>query len=373
MDKMQIPYIYLKRETNFIHKELLQGVEQVIDSGWFLNGNELQNFETEFSNYCGTKACVGTGNGLDALKIILLAYKQMHGWNDGDEVIVPAHTFIASALSIVQAGLKPVFCDVRQEDYLLNAQKLSAKITPKTKAVVAVHLYGKLCDMPAIKQIASQYNLKIIEDAAQAHGATDIQGLKAGNIGDAAAFSFYPTKNLGALGDAGAIVTNDLALANLCRKIANYGQTIKYQHDYVGVNSRMDEIQAAILRAKLSHLDENNSLRAKIAHRYLNNIQNPCIHLPYQGKVVSNTVWHIFPIFCTHRDQLQNYLRSRGIDTLIHYPIPPHLQKAFIEYNTQSFPMAEKICKEELSIPLYPSLSNEEIEYIIQTINQFVC
>ena len=370
---MNIKYLDLTKITQSFEPELSHRIQSVVRSGWFLLGEETRVFEKSFANYCGVRHCIGTGNGLDALKIILMAYKQIYQWRDNDEVIVPAHTFIASAESIVQSGLRPVFCDISPDDYLLNAKNLELLITPNTRAVICVHLYGKLCDVDAIIDIARRHHLKVIEDAAQAHGAKNVSGQRAGSMGDAAAFSFYPAKNIGALGDAGAIVTNDEELALTARQIGNYGQSKKYYHLRQGVNSRMDEIQAAVLSLKLDRLDKDNRTRQQIAVHYFEGINNPHVMLPYKGVFTSDSVYHVFPVFCEQRDLLQCYLADAGIETIIHYPVLPNKQEAFKAYNQQHFPVAEKISVQELSIPLHPQLNNAEIQYIVNTINQFKC
>jgi len=373
MTDMDIKYLNLAKITQSFEPELSRRIQSVIKSGWFLLGDETRAFEEAFAAYCGVRHCVGTGNGLDALKIILTAYKQLYCWGDNDEVIVPAHTFIASAESIIQSGLKPVFCDVSPDNYLLDTNSIEALITPNTRAIICVHLYGKLCDVDTIMSIAQKNHLKVIEDAAQAHGAQNAHGHRAGSLGDAAAFSFYPAKNIGALGDAGAIVTNDDELALVARQIGNYGQSKKYYHQRQGVNSRMDEIQAAVLRLKLDRLDEDNHKRQQIAANYFESIKNPIVKLPYNGHFVKDSVYHVFPVFSEQRDRLQYYLACEGIETIIHYPVLPNKQEAFKAYSQQYFPVAEKICSQELSIPLHPQLNTNEIQYIVNTINRYTC
>ena len=370
---MVIKYNDILATTKSFEPELGEAIREVVSSGWFLLGKQVETFEEEFARFCNAAFCVGVGNGLDAMKIILMAYRQIEHWSEGDEVIVPAHTFIASAESIVQSGLTPVFCDVKEEDALIDCSKIEALITPKTRAVMCVHLYGKLCDHSALRRIVREHHLKLLEDAAQAHGARTEDGFCAGNIGDAAAFSFYPTKNLGALGDGGAIVTSNEELSNVCRQIANYGQTEKYRHEYKGVNSRLDEIQAAVLKLKLKRLEQDNAVRKEIARYYFGKIRNPYIRLLYNGEYQQDSVYHIFPLLSPKRDELKRYLASAGIGTLIHYPVPPYKQTAFKEWNDLSRPVAEQISRQEISIPLHPFLTTREREYIVNTINLFQC
>ena len=364
-----IKYCDLKKITEIYEPQLSEAANRVIKSGWYILGNEVKNFEQEFAQYCGCNHCIGTGNGLDALTIIMLAYKKLGIMQDGDEVIVPANTYIASILSILQAGLKPVLCEPSWESCNINPEKIEELITPRTKAIMAVHLYGRCADIPKIEQIAKKHSLKIIEDSAQAHGAT-INGKRTGSLGDAAGFSFYPGKNLGALGDGGAITTNDKALADTARAIANYGSQKKYVNIYRGVNSRLDEIQAAILSVKLKCLDKDNDRRRDIAERYNNEIKNPTIALP-QTCNREEHVYHIYPIFCKEREKLQKYLYENGIETLIHYPIPPHKQEALKEYNKHGFPITERIHCEELSLPCNPAMSDDEVTKVIKAINSF--
>lgn len=364
-----IKYCDLKKITEIYEPQLSEAANRVIKSGWYILGNEVKNFEQEFAQYCGCNHCIGTGNGLDALTIIMLAYKKLGIMQDGDEVIVPANTYIASILSILQAGLKPVLCEPSWESCNINPEKIEELITPRTKAIMAVHLYGRCAEIPKIHQTAKKHSLKIIEDSAQAHGAT-INGKRTGSLGDAAGFSFYPGKNLGALGDGGAITTNDKALADTARAIANYGSQKKYVNIYRGVNSRLDEIQAAILSVKLKSLDNDNDRRRDIAERYNNEINNPAITLP-QTRKREEHVYHIYPIFCRERDKLQKYLYENGVETLIHYPIPPHKQEALKEFNELELPITERIHCEELSLPCNPAMSDDEVTKVIEAINSF--
>ena len=365
---MIVPFLDLQKITESFEPQLSQAVNQVVTSGWYLNGEQNQYFEKEFSQYIGTDFCVGVGNGLDALTLILTAMKELYHWQDQDEVIVPALTFIATAEAISRAGLRPVFCEVN-EDFLLSTAHLPALITQATRAIVPVHLYGKVCDMVKIREIATTAHLKVIEDAAQAHGAS-LNGIKAGNWGDAAGFSFYPGKNLGALGDGGAVTTCDPELASYVRKLANYGAEKKYHHEVLGCNSRLDEIQAAVLRVKLPRLDEDNRRRRAIAAIYSAEIKNPALRIPYQGDT-TESVFHIYPIRTRNREALQSYLHQEGIETLIHYPIAVHQQTAYRQFNQQIFPMAENLAAEELSLPMSPLLTPEEALYIVEKINLY--
>lgn len=357
-----------------------QKIQQILDKGWFILGDEVRTFESSFAQYCGTKHCIGVGNGLDAITLIFKGYIQLGKLQKGDEVIVPANTYIASILGILQADLVPVLVEPKLETYNINPDLISAKITSKTKAILAVHLYGQLAEMDAINQIARKNNLIVVEDAAQAHGASSPLTPEGGikefekatplGAGGACAFSFYPGKNLAALGDAGAITTNDDDLAKILFAIRNYGSETKYQNDYIGVNSRLDELQAAFLNVKLPNLDQENKIRKAIAKRYLSEIKNKKIILPYYDGS-DNHVFHLFVIRTTNRIDLQNYLLENGIETLIHYPIPPHQQKALSGWNELSFPITEQIHQEVLSLPISPVITNNEVNYIIHILNQY--
>lgn len=349
--------------------ELKNAFERVLDSGWYIMGNELKQFEHEFRTYCGTKHCVGVANGLDALVLIIRAYKELNLFKSGDEIIVPSNTYIASILAISANDLVPILVEPDIATYNLDPNLLEAKITNKTKAILAVHLYGQLCNMKAIAAIAKKNNLKIIEDCAQAHGAT-INGRRAGSFGDAAGFSFYPGKNLGALGDAGAITTDDDQLATAVRALLNYGSHVKYQNLYKGVNSRLDELQAALLSVKLKHLDSETLIRRTIADSYLKNIKNSKLILPVEN-IQGSHVWHLFVIRTSHRDDLQRYLAENEIQTVIHYPIPPHKQEAYKELNNLSFPISEKIHNEVLSLPMSSVMTKEDVEKVIGILNKY--
>lgn len=366
---MQIPFLSLKDITDKYSDEIHEAALRVIDSGWYLQGKENNTFEEDYAKYIGSKYAVGCANGLDALIWIFRAYIELGIFAPGDEVIVPANTYIATILSISENGLIPVLVEPNIDTLQIDDNLIEEKITSKTKAICIVHLYGQCAYTDKIGQLCKKYNLKLIEDNAQAHGTT-FNGIKTGNLGDAAGHSFYPGKNLGALGDAGAVTTNDKALADAIRSLANYGSQKKYVFQYRGRNSRLDEIQAAILDVKLKHLDEDIELRRSVAKKYLSGIHNSKIKLPMINDFEQHS-FHIFTIFCDNRDILQKYLTEKGIGTNIHYPIPPHKQECYKEWNNLSFPITEKIHQTELSIPMSPCLSEEEIDYIIDCLNQF--
>ena len=369
-----IPFLNLKKINKQYEKEIKEAVNRVIDSGWYILGEEVKSFEEEFANYCGTKHCIGVGNGLDALKLIIRGYKELGTFKEGDEIIVPANTYIATILAVSEENLKPVLVEPELNTYNINPDLIEEKITEKTKAVMVVHLYGQTCEMEKIWNIAKKYNLKIIEDSAQAHGAR-YKDKKAGNLGDASGFSFYPGKNLGALGDGGAVTTNDKNLAEVIKAVRNYGSHKKYENLYKGINSRLDEIQAAVLRVKLKHLEDETSMRRKIADWYIKNINNNLIKLPLDKSIdvinYKNHVWHLFVIRTENRDKLQKYLQENGIQTLIHYPVPPHKQKAYKELNYLSLPITEKIHREVLSLPISPVQTLEDTKYIVEVINRY--
>ena len=364
-----IKYCDLKKINEAHSDGLNKAILRVAESGWYILGEECRTFEKHFSEYCGCRHCIGTGNGLDALTIILLAYKELGTMAEGDEVIVPANTYIATILAIISAGLKPVMCEPDINTYNIDPDKIESLITERTRAIMAVHLYGLVVEMDSITAVARKYSLKVIEDAAQAHGAL-YNGKHTGNLGDAAGFSFYPGKNLGALGDGGAITTNDSRLAEVARAIANYGSHKKYINLYKGVNSRLDEIQAAILDTKLKYLDNENRRRRAIAGRYINEIDNPHITLPVADKD-GNHVYHIFAVMTPERGRVEEHLRQAGIETLIHYPIPPHRQEALKEYQTQHYPITELIHNQELSLPCHPAMSDDDVAMVIKCVNSF--
>ncbi|MFW3326884.1 DegT/DnrJ/EryC1/StrS family aminotransferase [Aliarcobacter butzleri] len=364
-----IPFLDLKGLNAQYRDELIDACTKVIDSGWYVQGNECKEFEKEFAQYCGAKYAIGVANGLDALILILRAYKELGIMEDGDEVIVPSNTYIASILAISQNNLVPVLVEPDINTYLLDPSKIEEKITLKTKAILPVHLYGQTCEMDAINEIAKKYNLKVIEDSAQSHGAFFLDK-RSGNLGDASGFSFYPGKNLGALGDGGAVTTNDEELANTIKALGNYGSHKKYENLYKGTNSRLDEIQAAMLRIKLKYLDNEVGKRREIANYYLKNIKNENIILPVV-RAEDNHVWHLFVIRTNKRDELQKYLQDFGIQTLIHYPIPPHKQNAYSEWNNQNYPISEQIHDEVFSLPISGIQSFEDTTKIVQVLNDF--
>ena len=365
-----IHFLNLKKINQPFEAAFQKKMKQFLEGGWYVLGNEVKQFETDFANYCGTKHCIGVGNGLDALVLIFKAYIHLGKLQKGDEIIVPANTYIASILAVLQADLVPVLVEPLLETYNINPDDIEAKITSKTKAILPVHLYGQLAEMNAINAIAQKYNLLVVEDAAQAHGSQFLENEKAGNLSHAAAFSFYPGKNLGALGDAGAITTNDDALAAVLFSMRNYGSKVKYENKIIGVNSRLDELQAAFLNIKLKQLDSENEFRRSMARRYLSEIKNDKIIMP-TWDLSQNHVFHLFVIRTSNRIDLQNYLKENGIETMIHYPVPPHKQKALANWNTMSFPITEKIHKEVLSIPLNSGLKASEIQHIITTLNNY--
>lgn len=363
---MNVPFAIFDKMHEEIKDDALKTFEAVYDKQWFIGGEPCETFEKEFAAYCGAKYAVGCGNGLDALYLILKGYDI----GEGDEVIIPSHTFIATSLAVSYTGAKAVAVEVDEASYTINPALIEAAITPKTKAIIAVHLYGQAADMDPILDIAKRYNLKVIEDAAQAHGVY-YKGKKAGNLGDAAGFSFYPGKNLGAFGDAGAVVTSNEALAVKVRALGNYGSIKKYEHIYAGNNSRLDTLQAALLSLKLEHLDRWNSARKEIAQMYLEGIKNEKIQLPQI--VHGDHVWHLFVIRTADREGLMTYLTEKGIHTLIHYPTPIHLQKAYEAEGGQvgDYPIAEAIAKEVLSLPLFYGMTKEQVEYVVETINAY--
>ncbi|MCU4622094.1 DegT/DnrJ/EryC1/StrS family aminotransferase [Acinetobacter radioresistens] len=368
-----IPFLDLKNINQQYRNELIDACSRVIDSGWYIGGKELESFEKNFAEYCGTQFAIGVANGLDALILTLRAWKELGKLKDGDEVIVPSNTYIASILAITANNLTPVLVEPNISTYNIDPIKIKEAITAKTKVMLPVHLYGQLAAMPEIMQIAKQHNLLVLEDSAQSHGA-QIQGKKAGNWGDASGFSFYPGKNLGALGDAGAVTTNDAELATMLKALRNYGSHEKYKNLVPGVNSRLDEIQAAMLNVKLKYLDQETQHRRFIANLYLDGIKNPLIQLPLNGVSVETNerhVWHLFVIRSNQREALQQYLLDHGVQTLIHYPIPPHKQKAYKEWNNLSYPISEQIHRESLSLPMGPTLSVADAERIIALCNEF--
>lgn len=366
-----IKFLDLQKINAQYADELNKAAAEVIDSGWYLLGERVKRFETNLANYIDVKHAIGVANGLDALRLILKAYIELGFMKEGDEVIVPANTYIATILAITDNRLKPVLVEPDINTYNLDLDLIEEKITERTRAIMVVHLYGQVCWGSKLEELAKKYNLKIIEDNAQAIGA-EWNGIKTGALGDAAGLSFYPGKNLGALGDSGAVTTNDAQLAEVVRAIANYGSKVKYQNDYQGLNSRMDEIQAAFLDVKLKYLDGENRRRREVSHYYLNNIINPDIILPKvdrQALKAESHVWHLFVIRSSNRAKLQKYLSENGIQTLIHYPIPPHKQNAYRFWNEMRFLVTEKIHNEVLSLPISPLMSEEEVISVVEILN----
>ena len=362
---MNIPFSTLKNLHTELKDEIINKFNEIYNSGWFIQGKELREFEENFANYIGCKYCVGVGNGLDAIKLALLALDI----GPGDEIIVPSNTFIATVLAISQVGAKPILVDPDINTFNISTKNIEKYITNKTKAIIVVHLYGQSADMDEILKIINDNNLLLVEDCAQAHGAT-YKGKKVGSFGNIACFSFYPGKNLGALGDGGAVVTNNREYADKVRSLSNYGSYFKYQHIYKGINSRLDEIQAGFLNVKLKYIDKMNYERQKIARKYLNEIKNPKIILP-EIRLDRNHVWHIFAIRTEKRDELQNYLKEKNIDTVIHYPISIAKQQAYKDDNLNDLSDAELIANQELSLPLYYGMTDEEVDYVINVINKY--
>lgn len=350
--------------------DLKQVASDVIDSGWYLLGNRVQIFEEQLGNFCGAKNTIAVGNGLDALHLILRAYIEMGVMEEGDEVIVPSNTYIASILAISNNRLKPVLVEPDLDTYNLDSSRVETAITSRTKAIMVVHLYGRVCWSEQVEEIARKHNLKIIEDNAQAIGAK-WRDRRTGTLGDAAGFSFYPGKNLGALGDSGSVTTDDNQLAETVRALSNYGSKQKYENKYQGFNSRMDELQAAFLSVKLKTIDADNGKRREIANQYLREINNSDIILPYAPVDPEEHVWHLFVVRCLNRDRLQSYLREKGIQTLIHYPIPPHKQKAYESWNSRDYPISEKIHQEVLSLPIWPGMTEAIVSSVALALSKF--
>lgn len=364
-----IKFLDLKAVNEQYRLEINAAIQRVLDSGWYLLGEEVSSFEQEFADYCGAKHCIGVANGLDALILILMAYRELGIMQEDDEVIVPANTYIASILAISRAGLKPVLVEPDERTYNIDPNFIEPAITDRTRAIMAVHLYGQCADMDPINTIAKQHGLKVIEDAAQAHGAT-YRGRKTGSLGDAAGFSFYPGKNLGALGDGGAVTTDDPELAETIMALRNYGSQKKYHNKYKGMNSRLDELQAAILRVKLRHLDGDTDKRRQVAKAYLSGLksQSSGLTLPYVADY-GTPAWHLFVVRTPKRDELADRLSKQGIQTVIHYPIPPHKQEAYPELPHQSLPLTEAIHREVLSLPMGPVVDEEGVFRVIRAIS----
>lgn len=366
---MHVPFLDLKGINHEYAAQLKAACSRVIDSGWYIAGDELAQFESEFSAYCDSRFVIGVGNGFDALSLVLRAWKEQGKLSAGDEVIVQNNTFIATISAIVENDLVPVLVDADLATYNLDMTAVGAALSVKTRLILPVHLYGQLAPMPQIMALARQHDLLVLEDCAQAHGA-QLQRRKAGSWGDAAAFSFYPGKNLGALGDAGAVTTHDPELAKLVRALGNYGSSVKYRHDLPGINSRLDEIQAAMLRVKLKGLDADTQRRRLIAERYRAQIVNPIIRLPAVAEPGTH-VWHLFVVTCAWRDLLKAWLAERGIQTMIHYPLPIHHHQAYRHLASAATALSESLPHQILSLPLYPTLTEAEQDYVIESINQF--
>ncbi|MFR2395698.1 MAG: DegT/DnrJ/EryC1/StrS family aminotransferase [Parasutterella sp.] len=363
---MEVSFLDLKKINSRFSKDFEHVLQNTLDNGYYIGGGFNSQFSKAFADYCGVNYCLGVANGLDALKIILRALDI----GEGDEVIVPANTFVASVLAISEVGAIPVFVEPMTGAFNLDPYAIEEKISDRTKAIIAVHLYGQVAMMDEILEVAKKHQLRVIEDAAQAHGA-EYKGRKTGSLGDAAGFSFYPGKNLGCLGDGGCITTNDPKIFEKAKALANYGSDKKYHHIYKGYNSRLDELQAGFLLSKLPVLEQDNKVRQRIANRYLKEIKNKRVTLPPVPNNVSENVWHIFPVLVEEREDFRNYLSERGIQTLIHYPTPPNKQAAYKEFGSMSFPWTEKIHEEEVSIPISPVLTDEEVSYVIDTINSW--
>lgn len=370
-----IPFLSLKDVTGLHGEEIHQAVQRVVSSGWYLQGEENERFEKNYADYIGTKYCVGCANGLDALIWIFRAYIELGVMKAGDEVVVPANTYIATILALTENQLVPVFVEPKINTLEIDDDLIESKITDKTKAICIVHLYGRNAYTAKIANLCKQYHLKLIEDNAQAHGCKpNVENVKActtGSLGDAAGHSFYPGKNLGALGDGGAVTTNDPQLAETVRSLANYGSAKKYVFQYCGRNSRLDEIQAAVLNVKLKYLNDDNNHRKMVARYYIDHIKSPWVYLPDALPAESN-VFHLFPVLSPRRDELQEYLRQQGVGTLIHYPIPPHKQQCYQQWNDMRLPITEQIAAQELSLPISPYMTMEEADMVVQHINHFM-
>jgi dTDP-4-amino-4,6-dideoxygalactose transaminase len=370
---MKVPFLNLKEYNKRYEEDIRASMDRVLNSGWYLFGEEKESFEQEFADFLGTDHTIGVGSGLDALKIILKAYRKINGWEENDEIIVPANTFIASILSIMDVGLQPVLVEPDVQTYNIDPSLIEQKITDRTRAIMIVHLYGQNAYTQEISQLCDKYNLKLIEDAAQAHGAY-YQNKRVGSVGDAAAFSFYPGKNLGAMGDGGAICTCDQQLAECCRKLSNYGASSKYKYQYRGFNSRLDELQAAILRVKLEKLDGDNQRRREVADFYLHNIDNPKVILPKTGDSVLNDrshVWHLFVVRVKNREQFITHLKDCGVEASIHYPIAPNEQEGYPELNDFSLPITKQLHREVVSLPMSPVLDKEDLEHVVEAVESY--
>jgi len=366
-----IKFLDLHKINARFYYQFQEEFKSFLDSGYYILGQSVSDFETEFASFCGTKHCIGTSNGLDALTLIFKGFIELGKLSVGDEVIVPANTYIASILAIINSGLQPVFIEPNLDTFNLDASKIEELITPKTKAILMVHLYGQLCNVEAIASISTKHNLLVVEDAAQAHGALSENGLRAGNLSDAAGFSFYPSKNLGALGDAGAITTSHKDLFQVISKLRNYGSSVKYENELKGFNNRLDEVQAKFLSVKLKYLDTDNNIRQHIASKYLSEITNKDIKLPSLENNLKSHVWHVFVVLVKDRTHFGTYLKANNIQTLIHYPIPPHQQEALKEYNHLDFKITETIHNQCVSLPISPVLTMDEVSRVINVINKY--
>lgn len=365
-----IPFLNLGLINSKYREELLDAFARVVDSGWYILGSEVKAFEAEFAAYCDSQHCVGVSNGLDALTLILRSYRELGTLREGDEVVVPANTYIATILSITENRLKPLLVEPELDSYNLDPRLIESVLTPRTRAIMVVHLYGQAANMPAIMAVARDAGLKVVEDCAQAHGAA-LRGRQVGTLGDAAGFSFYPGKNLGALGDAGAVMTDDGQLAEVIRALRNYGSHAKYQNRYQGVNNRLDEVQAALLRVKLKYLADENRRRREITQRYRGGIRHPAIALPTVKEGEESHVWHLFVVRTPHRERLQEHLKARGVQTLIHYPIPPHRQSAYSDWGHLQYPITEEIHRTCLSLPVDISMTDEAIARVVEACNTY--
>lgn len=365
-----VNFLDLKSLNSKYRDGIITAITRVVDSGWYIMGKELSEFENEFANYNNVKHCIGVANGLDALVLVLRAWKEMGLLKTGDEVLVPSNTYIASILAVSENGLVPVLVEPDLESFNITINNIKEKITSRTKVILPVHLYGAACPMREITDFAKENNLLVLEDCAQAHGAA-IEGKKVGSWGDASGFSFYPGKNLGALGDAGAITTNDDSLAEVLLALRNYGSHKKYENKYKGTNSRLDEMQAAILKIKLNFLDEENKKRRKIALKYIDGINNKRVTLPSLPTEIAAHVWHLFVVRVSNRDQLQKYLLDNDIQTLVHYPIPPHHQKAYCEIKNSNLPVSELLHNEVISLPMDPTMTDESVNHVIDVLNRW--
>lgn len=365
-----IPFLDLKNIHAPYNEIFKERFSSFLDRGYYIKGKGVATFEEEYASFCGSKHCIGVGNGFDALRLIFKAYMTLGVLSPGDEVLVAGNTFIATILSVLDVGLKPVFVEPEEHTFLINVNEIERNISPLTKVILPTHLYGQLASMDEINAIAAKYNLLVIDDAAQAHGAHHPEGKKAGNLCSASAFSFYPAKNLGALGDGGAVTTNDDELANLIRGIGNYGSSTKYINEYIGINSRLDELQALFLSEKLTNLEKDNIHRRSIAAKYLKGINNQKIRLPYWDGTTRH-VFHLFVVMVENRDDFCKFLEKRGIGTMIHYPVAPHKQKALKKFSNLKLPITEKIHQQVVSIPLNVTLSPEQVCYIIDTLNAY--